>query len=145
MSMTSNRPYFIRAVYDWIVDNDLTPYLLVDANHPAVDVPQAHVNKGRIVLNLAPKACRGLHLEIDRIVFTTRFSGQVTQIFVHPEAVLAIYAKENGRGMDFGEGYDKAQGFVSTQSSPLANSHYKKPSLTLVKLDNDNDDKNNDD
>ena len=101
--MTSNRPYLIRAYYDWIVDNDLTPYLLVNAEYPGVEVPQDHVKNGHIVLNISPKACRGLHLENDKILFTTRFSGISTQVFLSPGAVMAIYAKENGRGTEFGE------------------------------------------
>jgi len=139
MSMTSNKPYFIRALYDWIVDNGLTPYVLVNANYPDVEVPQEHVNDGRIVLNIAPKACRGLHLENDRIVFTARFSGQVMQIFVNPEAVLAIYAKENGRGMEFGEDYDH---FPTKPPAPSAThtTARKRPALTLVKPDKKSDD-----
>lgn len=139
MIMTSNKPYFIRALYDWIVDNDLTPYLLVNAESPDVEVPQEHVSGGRIVLNISPKACRGLHLENDRIVFTARFSGQVTQIFVNPTAVLAIYAKENGRGMEFGEEYDNLPTKPST-SGPQAKPVRKRPALTLVKPDKKSDD-----
>ena len=138
MIMTSNKPYFIRALYDWIVDNDLTPYLLVNADHPDVEVPQEHVSGGRIVLNISPKACRGLHLENDRILFTARFSGQVTQIFVDPNAVLAIYAKENGRGMEFGVEYDN----IPTKPSTPTGSHTpsrKRPTLTLVKPDKKSD------
>ena len=131
--MTSNRPYLIRAIYDWIVDNDLTPYLLVNAEFVGVEVPQEHVNGGRIVLNVSPKACRGLHMENDRIVFSARFSGLVTQIFVRPEAVLAIYAKENGRGMEFGEEYDGPPPPPSASSSTTANKERKKPALKLVK------------
>ena len=63
--MTSNKPYLIRAMYDWIVDNDLTPYLLVDAEHPDSEVPQEYVTQGRIVLNISPQASRGLHLELE--------------------------------------------------------------------------------
>ena len=129
--MTSNKPYIIRALYDWIVDNDLTPYILVNAEYPSVQVPQEHVNGGKIVLNISPKACRGLHLENDRIVFTARFSGQSVQIFVVPAAVIAIYAKENGRGMEFGEEY-------SDEPPPAASQTTKgrgKPALTLVKKD----------
>lgn len=100
-SMTSSKPYLIRGLYEWIVDNDLTPYLLVNAEVEGVQVPQEHVIDGKIVLNIAPKACRGLLMENDRIVFTARFSGQPVQIFIRPGAVLAIYAKENGRGMEF--------------------------------------------
>jgi stringent starvation protein B len=140
MVMTSNKPYFIRAVYDWIVDNDLTPYLLVNADHPDVDVPREHVNGGRIVLNIAPKASRGLHLDNDRIVFTTRFSGKVIQVFVNPAAVLAIYAKENGRGMDFGAEYDDIPTAPSVSSGSRSGvSTHKKPSLTLVKADKKDD------
>ena len=137
MTMTSNRPYFIRAIYDWIVDNELTPYLLVNAEFPGVEVPQDHVNAGRIVLNISPKACRGLHMENDRILFTARFSGLATQIFVSPAAVLAIYAKENGRGMEFGEEYDGTQPPSPppppSGKSSSDNKIRNKPALTLVK------------
>ena len=129
-TMTSNRPYLIRALYDWIVDNELTPYLLVNAEFPGVEVPQEHVNGGRIVLNISPKACRGLHMENDRIVFTARFSGLATQIFLSPEAVLAIYAKENGRGMEFGEEYDVPPPPAPDSSDKKVRN---KPSLKLVK------------
>ena len=135
MMMTSNRPYLIRAIYDWIVDNDLTPYLLVNAEFPGVEVPQEHVNGGRIVLNISPKASRGLHLENDRIVFTARFSGVATQIFVNPAAVLAIYAKENGRGMEFGEDYDALVPTAppTPSSSSSETKGRGKPALKLVK------------
>ena len=135
MAMTSNKPYLIRAMYDWIVDNDLTPYLLVDAEYPGVEVPQEHVNAGRIILNVSPKSCRGLHLDNDRILFTTRFSGQTMQLFLSPGAVLAIYAKENGRGMEFGEDYDGNGGPPPAPPKPSA-SKIKgsgKPALKLVK------------
>lgn len=131
MTMTSNKPYLIRAIYDWIVDNDLTPYLLVNSDYPGVQVPQEHVNGGRIVLNISPRACRGLHLENDRIVFTARFSGVSVQIYVVPAAVLAIYAKENGRGMEFGEEYAEPPTPPATEGTDIKGRN--KPSLTLVK------------
>lgn len=138
MSMSSNKPYFIRALFDWIVDNDLTPYLLVDASHPDVEVPQEFVNGGRIILNISPKACRGLHLENDRIIFSARFSGQTMQIALSPGAVLAVYAKENGRGMEFEVEYDttptpKSQSALSQAKSKV------KPFLKLVKDDKSDD------
>ena len=133
MIMTSNRPYLIRAIYDWIVDNELTPYLLVNAEYPGVEVPQEHVNGGRIVLNISPKACRGLHMENDRILFTARFSGLATQIFLNPEAVLAIYAKENGRGMEFGEEYDGQPPSPPSVTSSTEKKGRSKPALKLVK------------
>lgn len=134
ITMTSNKPYFIRAIFDWIVDNELTPYLLVNAEYQGVEVPQEFVNGGQIVLNISPKACRGLHLDNDRILFTARFSGQTTQIFLPPAAVLAIYAKENGRGMEFEVEYDTAP--PSARSAAKSKSNVK-PFLKLVK-DNHN-------
>ena len=128
-TMTSNKPYLIRAIYDWILDNDLTPHLLVDASYPGVQVPTEHVVDGRIVLNISPKACRGLHLDNDRIVFSTRFSGQVTQIALDPRATLAVYAKENGRGMEFPEEESPLPPSPSTRSEKDA----RKPALKLVK------------
>ncbi|MFZ4076390.1 MAG: ClpXP protease specificity-enhancing factor [Legionellaceae bacterium] len=135
MVMTSNKPYLIRAMYDWIVDNNLTPYLLVDAEYPGVEVPQEHVNGGRIILNISPKSCRGLHLDNDRILFTTRFSGQTMQLFLTPGAVLAIYAKENGRGMEFGEDYDPPPSGTEapTMGEAASRSSKSKPALKLVK------------
>lgn len=101
--MTSSRPYLIRAIYDWIIDNRLTPYILVNAEYPGVEIPLEYVTGGRVILNISPESCRGLHLDNDRIVLTTRFSGRTVQLALSPGAVLAIYAKENGRGMEFGE------------------------------------------
>ncbi|MFC3908791.1 ClpXP protease specificity-enhancing factor [Legionella dresdenensis] len=129
MTMTSNKPYLIRAIYDWVVDNNMTPYILVNAEYPGVQVPQEHVHGGKIVLNISPLACRGLHLENDRIVFTARFSGIVIQIFVVPAAVLAIYAKENGRGMEFGDEYNEPTPPPTTQPPKTK----LRPALTLVK------------
>lgn len=101
--MTSSKPYLIRAIYEWIIDNHLTPYLMVNASVEGVQVPQDFVEDGSIVLNISPPACRGLHIENDRIVFSARFGEAALQVCVPPIAVMAIYAKENGRGMVFGQ------------------------------------------
>ena len=135
MTMTSNKPYLIRAAYDWIVDNELTPYILVNAAYTGVQVPQEHINHDRIVLNISPAATRGLLLENDRIIFTARFSGKTEQIFVPPGAVLEIYAKENGRGIAFAiedeeEPPPTSSGSSSSDSSAASKG---KPSLKLVK------------
>ncbi|MCW8921025.1 MAG: ClpXP protease specificity-enhancing factor [Sedimenticola sp.] len=99
--MTSNRPYLIRALYEWLVDNDLTPHLLVDAAKEDVVVPVQFVEEGRIVLNVTPTAVRGLQLGNDYITFNARFGGTPMDVVVPPEAVLGIYARENSRGMLF--------------------------------------------
>lgn len=99
--MTSNRPYLIRAIFQWICDNGLTPHLLVDANYPGVLVPQDYVQDGHITLNVAPRAVAQLQLEDELISFSARFAGIPQQLSVPPLAVLAIYARENGQGMAF--------------------------------------------
>jgi stringent starvation protein B len=99
--MTSNRPYLIRAIHAWVVDNDCTPYLLVDAAATDVEVPREHVEDGRIVLNIAPAATDRLDLGEDAIRFNARFGGRPCQVSVPIAAVLAIYARENGQGMMF--------------------------------------------
>ena len=108
--LTSNRPYLIRAMYDWISDNGLTPYLLVDARSEGVRVPPGAVKDGQVVLNVAVRAVSELELGNQSIEFTARFSGASHQVTVPVSAVLAIYAQENGQGMMFpaesGEGGD---------------------------------------
>lgn len=99
--MTSNQPYLLKAFYDWIVDNDLTPYLVVDATQQGVEVPQEFVKDGQIVLNVSPSACVNLHLDTDGIAFQARFSGQPRRLSMPCHSVLAIYARENGAGTVF--------------------------------------------
>jgi stringent starvation protein B len=101
--MTPNRPYLIRALYDWILDNQMAPHLLVNAGHPGAQVPAGFVQDGRIVLNISPTAVRGLVLGNERIAFNARFGGVSMEVAVPPAAVLGIYARENGRGMVFGD------------------------------------------
>lgn len=102
MTATSRRPYLIRAIYDWALDNNLTPHLLVAADQPGVEVPRAYVREGRIALNIAPVAVHNLDLEHEPLSFSARFGGQSWDIYVPSAAVLAIYAAENGEGMGFG-------------------------------------------
>jgi len=102
MAMTSSRPYMIRALYEWIVDNSCTPYILVDAQGPGVEVPQQHVNKeGQIVLNINPTAVKDLYIGLDQINFNARFGGVPTDLIIPCGSVLGIYARENGQGMVF--------------------------------------------
>lgn len=99
--MTSSRPYLIRALYEWIVDNDMTPHLLVDVGAPEVQVPLEYVEEGKIVLNVSPASVRELELGDEYIMFSARFSGRAMEIVVPVSAVDAIYARENGQGMAF--------------------------------------------
>ena len=99
--MTPNRPYLLRAFYDWIIDNKCTPYLVVDANYPDVRVPQQFVQNGQIVLNVLPSAVGNLQLGNDFVTFNARFGGQPFALSVPVKAVLAIYARENGAGTVF--------------------------------------------
>lgn len=101
--MVSSRPYLIRAIYDWIVDSGLTPYLLVNAEGENVTVPTEFIQEGRIILNVGPSAVRGLELNNDWVMFSARFNGASMDVSIPPLSVLAIYAKENGRGMVFNE------------------------------------------
>ena len=101
VAMTSNRPYLIRALYDWLVDNGQTPYLLVNADYSGTVVPRQFVEDGRIVLNIDPTAVKGLEMGNEWISFNARFSGVAEDILVPPAAVQGIYAKENGQGMLF--------------------------------------------
>lgn len=102
MRMTSSRPYLIRTLYEWIVDNNCTPYILVDALADNVMVPQEHVNKdGQIVLNIAPSAVMSMDMDNQALSFNARFGGMPTDLYVPCGAVLGIYARENGQGMVF--------------------------------------------
>lgn len=101
--MTSSRPYLIRALYDWIVDNGLTPHILVDTERGTVDVPTQYVQDGKVVLNVGPTAVQGLELGNEMVSFSARFGGQPREIAVDVPAVTAIYARENGKGMVFAD------------------------------------------
>ena len=105
-AMSSNRPYLIRAMYEWISDNGLTPYLLADASAAGLQVPAQAAKDGRVVLNVAARAVAQLDLGNDDIRFMARFSGVSQLVIVPVGAVLAIYAQENGQGMMLGESED---------------------------------------
>lgn len=100
--MLSSRPYLARGLYEWLLDNEHTPYIVVDAEQPGVSVPRQFVQNGQIVLNMGPAAVRDLHIENDAISFSARFGGQPMQVVVPMPALVAIYARENGVGMVFG-------------------------------------------
>lgn len=99
--MTSSRPYLIRALYEWIVDNNCTPHILVNADYEQVRVPAGFAKDGQIVLNVSPSAVRHLHMDNEAVSFEGRFGGVAHQLYIPAPAVLAIYARENGQGMVF--------------------------------------------
>jgi stringent starvation protein B len=98
-AMSSNRPYLLRALYEWIGDNDMTPHVLVDATHDGVQVPKAAVKDGRVVLNIAARAVAGLDMGNRELRFKARFGGVSQSVVVPMPAILAIYAQETGQGM----------------------------------------------
>lgn len=130
--MTPSRPYMVRAIYEWINDNHLTAYVLIDATRGGVTVPQAHVKDGRIVLNMAPGAVRDLFIRNDGISFSARFGGVPMQVVAPMQAVLAIYARENGQGMFFDED-EEFSAADSPDDEPPEPPADKRPSLRVVK------------
>jgi len=143
--MSPNQPYLLRAFFDWIVDNELTPYMVVNANYPNVQVPTQFVNDGQIVLNVSPSACVNFSIDTDWVEFQARFSGQPMLVSFPCIAVEAIYAKENGAGTVFGiteppeppEPDDTERTSLSSidgDASPTPPSQKKaKPGLRIVK------------
>lgn len=130
--MTSSRPYLVRALYEWIVDNGMTPYLLVDAKFDQVTVPIEHVEDGKIILNVGPMAVTGIILGNDDVTFSARFSGNPFSVYLPIHSILAIYAKENGQGMMFGED-DGSGPDPQNNGSDDGGADNKRPSLRVVK------------
>ncbi len=128
MEMTSNRPYLVRAFYEWLVDNGLTPYLLVDADNREAEVPRQYVEDGRITLNISPSAVRDLELGNDYISFNARFSGKPMDVLCPVVSVLGIYAQENGSGMLFPE-----EDTAEIDSEPDDTPPKGRPGLKVVK------------
>lgn len=124
--MTSNRPYLIRAVYEWIADNDMTPHLLVDAQYAGLRVPAQAVKDGRVVLNIAARAVNQLELGNEEIRFLARFGGVSQSVRVPLPAVLAIYALESGQGMALPDDSGMAE------SAATASSASTPPSLSIA-------------
>lgn len=125
--MTSLKPYLIRSVYEWIVDNDLTPHLLVNANNNVGTLPVSYIEDGKIILNMRPQAIQGLTLGNEFIEFNAKFSGKPMQIAASVNAVMAIYAKENGKGLVFDQDNNDGGETPPEQLPP------NKPTLRVVK------------
>ncbi len=128
--MTPSRPYLLRAINEWILDNDLTPFILVDAEQDGVIVPGQFVENGKIVLNINPQAIQGLTISNNAVNFSARFQGTPWDIHIPIQAVLAIYTKENGRGMMFTE--EDGGGDEPPTDSPDSDNK-SRPTLKVVK------------
>ncbi|EGR4142265.1 ClpXP protease specificity-enhancing factor [Vibrio cholerae] len=149
--MTPRRPYLLRAFYDWLLENELTPHLVVDATLPGVKVPLEYVQDGQIILNVAPRAVGNLELGNDEVTFNARFGGRPHLVIVPIYAVQAIYARENGAGtmfepepayldmMDFPEEIDSDGSLIELESDVAVENTEEtprprgKPSLRVVK------------
>lgn len=132
--MTSNQPYLLRAMFDWLVDNGCTPHIVVNANHTGVSVPQQYVNDGQIILNIAPRAVQDFAMDLEAIAFNTRFGGVPTEIYIPVAAVMGIYARENSQGMMF-SAVEEPDDTDPQSDPPEPSSPPKggKPSLKVVK------------
>ncbi len=133
MQMTSSRPYLIRAMYQWIADNGMTPHLLVDVSVDGVQVPTEHVQNGKIILNIAPMAISSLVLGDAEVTFSARFSGKTMELYIPIDSVLALYAKENGQGMMFSEDDGAISAPDGDNDDDPGPDKPKRPSLRVVK------------
>ena len=140
LNVSPTRPYLARAIYEWICDNNLTPYLLVDATKPYTDVPQQFIQDGQIVLNIVPHAVHMLNINNESVTFSARFGGVSRDIYVPMNAVLGLYARENGQGLFFDpDEYanvqideDALKSNSSEKAETTTDTPKKKPSLRIL-------------
>lgn len=131
--MISKKPYLLRAMYDWIVDNGWTPHVVVDADINPASLPNEYVQDGHIVLNVAEAAVQGLDIGNEEVSFSARFSGQAFGVVFPVESVAGIYARENNEGIQF---------VVSkVEASALQDPKSDKPVLSPVGSDDENTEK----
>lgn len=145
IKLSPQRPYIARAIYEWLCDNQLTPYIMVDATYKNTHVPQQFVKDGQIVLNITPHAVHQFTMDNDAISFSARFSGVPQQLYIPLPALLGIYARENGAGLFFDpteyddvttphhlQDADDEDDVPPAQTSSESNSESKKPSFSFV-------------
>lgn len=138
--LTTTKPYMMRAIHEWCVDNALTPHLLVVVNDQT-KVPKAFVKDGEIVLNLSYSATKDLNIDNEAVVFSARFGGVAQTLYVPIEAVRGIFARENGQGMFFELGSQESLSTASempaeddtVEAKPKKGAKKKQPNLTIVK------------
>lgn len=132
--MTPSRPYLLRALQEWIVDNGATPQILVDGADPELSVPDSARSGDKIVLNISPSAVRDLSIDNEYVSFVARFSGVSHGVLVPIHAVQAIYARENGQGMMFPDLEEDEHPPSDEPNKPgPESSRGKKPDLKVIK------------
>ncbi len=125
--MTSQKPYLIRAIYEWLLDNNMTPHLLVNTSYEGVQVPREYIHDNKIVLNISDGAVQNFHTDNDWISFSARFSGKPMELFIPIIAVQSIYGKENNEGMFF------PSDDTPPPKQPLKSVKKERPGLKIVK------------
>lgn len=128
--LKGTRPYFVRAIYDWLLDRQLTPYLLVNANWPTAELPMEFAQDGQLVLNMSPTAIRQLSMGNEAVLFSARFSGKAMSVVVPIGAILGVYAKENGQGLFFDPDEYSPEPIPPSQDEGTVK---QRPSLRVVK------------
>ncbi|MGB0515135.1 MAG: ClpXP protease specificity-enhancing factor [Wenzhouxiangellaceae bacterium] len=136
-AMSPSQPYLLRALNEWIIDNGMTPQILLDADAPGVEVPAAALGSdSKVVLNISPTAVRDLLIDNDYVSFVARFSGVSHGVLVPVDAIKAIYARENGQGMMFPESPREPDAKASTSSAEKTDKSSRsdgKPNLKVIK------------
>ncbi|HSC47341.1 MAG TPA: ClpXP protease specificity-enhancing factor [Gammaproteobacteria bacterium] len=130
--MLSRKPYFLRAMHQWIADSGLTPHVVVDVNVAGVEIPPGYAKDGKIVLNVSYEATQGFEIGKDDLSFSARFGGVARQVRVPLAAVLAVYAHENGQGMLF-DAEDSPEDAAPGGGEGPKLTPGKKPTLKVIK------------
>ena len=131
--MTSSKPYLIRGLYEWLLDNQSTPYILADASYDGVMIPRGIATDGKIVLNLAPSAIQNLEMTNDHVSFSARFNGVAQDVYCPMASILAIYARENGEGMMFNQEAENTTESDKTDDAAGQTKKTARPSLKVIK------------
>lgn len=136
--MKPSRPYLVRALHEWLLDNDCTPHIAVDATIAGVIVPEQFVTDGQIILNISPSAVQNLLMDNDAISFNARFGGVPMNVYVPAASIMAVYARENGMGMGFGmepgvELYEQEEAPLEEVQKAEEKPAVTKPTLKVIK------------
>ncbi|VFP82904.1 Stringent starvation protein B [Candidatus Erwinia haradaeae] len=128
IQLTDRRPYIIRALYEWMIDNHLTPHLVINIDIPAVVVPIEYARNGQIILNIAPNAVENIDFKNEKISFSARFKGLLKNITAPPSSVIAIFARENSEGIIFENKIENN----NINSSPLLHTYQTPVKNTMI-------------